>query len=240
MNTTDSAVRITHLPTGIVVSLPEREEPAAEQGAGAAHPARAAAGRRPGSRRTPRRRRARRSQVRTVDRSERIRTYNYPENRISDHRTGYKAYNLDQVLDGALERRRDRPSGSRPAARLDARRPAGLVSPTDRAGRVLPTAAARSLRGRRRLARGATPGLLLAHVLGVERSRLLLDPAVDRVRPTAFAALVAAPRSAGAAAAPDRRRALPPRRAVRSAPASSCPGRRPSCSPAGRSIGSAS
>ncbi len=45
----------------------------------------------------------RRSQIRTVDRSERIRTYNYPENRISDHRTGYKSYNLDQVLDGALE-----------------------------------------------------------------------------------------------------------------------------------------
>ena len=46
---------------------------------------------------------ARKSQVRTVDRSERIRTYNYPENRISDHRTGYKAYNLDHVLDGGLE-----------------------------------------------------------------------------------------------------------------------------------------
>ena len=45
---------------------------------------------------------ARRSQVRTVDRSERIRTYNFPENRISDHRTGYKSYNLDQVLDGDL------------------------------------------------------------------------------------------------------------------------------------------
>lgn len=45
----------------------------------------------------------RKSQVRTVDRSERIRTYNYPENRIADHRTGYKSYNLDQVLDGALE-----------------------------------------------------------------------------------------------------------------------------------------
>lgn len=45
---------------------------------------------------------ARRSQVRTVDRSERIRTYNYPENRISDHRTGYKSHNLDQVLDGDL------------------------------------------------------------------------------------------------------------------------------------------
>ena len=46
---------------------------------------------------------ARRSQVRTVDRSETIRTYNFPENRIADHRTGYKAYNLDHVLDGALE-----------------------------------------------------------------------------------------------------------------------------------------
>ena len=45
---------------------------------------------------------ARRSQVRTVDRSERIRTYNFAENRISDHRTGYKSYNLDQVLDGDL------------------------------------------------------------------------------------------------------------------------------------------
>lgn len=45
----------------------------------------------------------RRSQVRTVDRSERIRTYNYPENRISDHRVGYKAYNLDAVLEGDLD-----------------------------------------------------------------------------------------------------------------------------------------
>ncbi len=46
---------------------------------------------------------ARASQVRTVDRSERIRTYNFPENRISDHRTGYKAHNLDAVLDGDLD-----------------------------------------------------------------------------------------------------------------------------------------
>ena len=41
--------------------------------------------------------------MRTVDRSERIRTYNFPENRISDHRIGYKAYNLDLVLDGDLD-----------------------------------------------------------------------------------------------------------------------------------------
>ena len=45
----------------------------------------------------------RKSQVRTVDRSERIRTYNFPENRLADHRTGYKAHNLDQVMDGDIE-----------------------------------------------------------------------------------------------------------------------------------------
>ena len=45
----------------------------------------------------------RKSQVRTVDRSERIRTYNFPENRLSDHRVNYKANNLDAVLNGELE-----------------------------------------------------------------------------------------------------------------------------------------
>ena len=46
---------------------------------------------------------ARKSQIRGMDRSERIRTYNFPENRIADHRTGYKSYNLDQVMNGQLE-----------------------------------------------------------------------------------------------------------------------------------------
>ena len=45
----------------------------------------------------------RKSQVRTVDRSERIRTYNYPENRLSDHRVNYKSNNLDAVLNGELD-----------------------------------------------------------------------------------------------------------------------------------------
>ncbi len=102
VNTTDSAVRITHLPSGIVVScqneksqLQNREQAlrilrarllaAAREEAAAATAA------------------DRRSQVRTVDRSERIRTYNYPENRITDHRVGYKAYTLDAVLDGDLD-----------------------------------------------------------------------------------------------------------------------------------------
>jgi peptide chain release factor 1 len=53
--------------------------------------------------RQPRTPSVRSSQVRTVDRSERIRTYNFPENRIADHRTGFKAYNLDTVLDGDLD-----------------------------------------------------------------------------------------------------------------------------------------
>jgi len=55
---------------------------------------------------------ARRSQVRTVDRSERVRTYNFSENRIADHRVGYKAYNLDAVLDGAGRPGERRPGGA--------------------------------------------------------------------------------------------------------------------------------
>ncbi|MGZ4552092.1 MAG: peptide chain release factor-like protein, partial [Mycobacteriaceae bacterium] len=102
VNTTDSAVRITHLPTNTVVScqnersqlqnkaramqvLAARLQASAE----ASSAAEASAGRL--------------SQVRTVDRSERIRTYNYPENRIADHRIGFKAYNLDAVLDGDMD-----------------------------------------------------------------------------------------------------------------------------------------
>ncbi len=102
VNTTDSAVRITHLPTGIVVSMQnEKSQWQNREAAMRVLRARLLAARQEEAAAAASA--TRRSQVRTVDRSERIRTYNFPENRIADHRTGYKAYNLDQVLDGDLD-----------------------------------------------------------------------------------------------------------------------------------------
>jgi peptide chain release factor 1 len=119
VNTTDSAVRITHLPTGIVVTcqnersqlqnkaramqvLAARLQSAAEEEAEAA----AAEGRA--------------AQIRTVDRSERIRTYNFPENRITDHRIGYKANNLDAVLAGDMDNLLDALVAAERQARMEA------------------------------------------------------------------------------------------------------------------------
>jgi peptide chain release factor 1 len=102
VNTTDSAVRITHIPTGIVVSMQnEKSQLQNREAAMRVLRARILAAQQEAI--EAEQSAARKSQVRTVDRSERIRTYNFPENRIADHRTGYKSYNLDQVMDGALE-----------------------------------------------------------------------------------------------------------------------------------------
>ncbi len=101
VNTTDSAVRITHLPTGIVVSC-QNERSQLQNKESAMRMLRARLVARAEEEAASAASAARRSQVRTVDRSERIRTYNFGENRIADHRIGFKAYNLDQVLAGDL------------------------------------------------------------------------------------------------------------------------------------------
>jgi peptide chain release factor 1 len=102
VNTTDSAVRITHEPTGIVVSC-QNEKSQLQNKESAMRILRARLLAKAQEEADAAASDARRSQVRTVDRSERVRTYNFPENRISDHRVNFKAYNLDQVLDGDLE-----------------------------------------------------------------------------------------------------------------------------------------
>ena len=102
VNTTDSAVRITHLPTGIVVSC-QNERSQLQNRARAMEVLRARLQALAEAEAAAQASDVRRSQVRTVDRSERVRTYNFPENRISDHRVGYKAYNLSAVLDGELD-----------------------------------------------------------------------------------------------------------------------------------------
>ncbi len=102
VNTTDSAVRITHLPTGVVVSC-QNEKSQLQNKESAMRILRARLLAFAQEEADKEASDVRKSQIRTMDRSERIRTYNFPENRISDHRVGYKAYNLDQVLDGDLD-----------------------------------------------------------------------------------------------------------------------------------------
>ncbi|GAA4719383.1 peptide chain release factor 1 [Pedococcus ginsenosidimutans] len=102
VNTTDSAVRITHLPTGTVVSC-QNEKSQLQNKESAMRVLRARLHQLAQDAADAEASAARRSQIRTVDRSERIRTYNFPENRVSDHRTGFKSYNLDTVLDGELD-----------------------------------------------------------------------------------------------------------------------------------------
>jgi peptide chain release factor 1 len=102
VNTTDSAVRITHLPTGIVVSMQNEKSQLQNREAGM-RVLRARILARQQEEAMAEASAARKEQIRTVDRSERIRTYNFPENRIADHRTGYKSYDLDRVMDGAIE-----------------------------------------------------------------------------------------------------------------------------------------
>ena len=102
VNTTDSAVRITHLPTGIVVSMQD-EKSQLQNKQKAMRVLRARLYEAERERQQAELAAARRSQVGTGERAEKIRTYNFPENRLTDHRVKHTVHRLDQVLDGDLE-----------------------------------------------------------------------------------------------------------------------------------------
>lgn len=121
VNTTDSAVRITHLPTGMVVTSSEKSQ----------HQNRARAMEVLRARLYDEQRRAadaeraadRKSQVGSGDRSERIRTYNFPQGRVTDHRIGLTLYKLDQVMQGDLGELVEALTAADQAAKLAAMEP---------------------------------------------------------------------------------------------------------------------
>jgi peptide chain release factor 1 len=102
VNTTDSAVRITHLPTGIVVAMQDEKSQIKNRDK-AMRVLRARIYEKKCEEMESQRRADRRSQVGTGERSEKIRTYNFPQSRITDHRIGLSLYNLASVVEGDLD-----------------------------------------------------------------------------------------------------------------------------------------
>ncbi len=101
VNTTDSAVRITHIPTGIVVSQQDQKSQLQNKAKGM-EVLRARLLDLRLSEQEAERSRLRKSQVSTGDRSAKIRTYNFPQGRVTDHRIGLTLYNLDAVMEGEI------------------------------------------------------------------------------------------------------------------------------------------
>jgi peptide chain release factor 1 len=102
VNTTDSAVRITHKPTGLVVSMQD-EKSQIQNRAKALLVLRSRLLKMEQDKQAAELSSARKSQIGGGGRGEKIRTYNFKENRVTDHRVGYTAYNLDKVLAGELD-----------------------------------------------------------------------------------------------------------------------------------------
>jgi peptide chain release factor 1 len=103
VNTTDSAVRITHLPTGLVVAIQD-EKSQHKNRAKAMNVLRARLLEIEQQKRADERGEQRRSQVGSGDRAEKIRTYNFPDDRVTDHRVGLTVHNLPGLLEGDLDR----------------------------------------------------------------------------------------------------------------------------------------
>jgi peptide chain release factor 1 len=101
VNTTDSAVRITHLPTGITVHCQD-EKSQIKNKAKAMRILRARIYEAEAAKAAAERAEARKTQVGSGDRSERIRTYNFPDNRVTDHRIGLTLYKLDRIMEGDI------------------------------------------------------------------------------------------------------------------------------------------
>lgn len=99
VNTTDSAVRLTHIPSGIVVSMQD-ERSQLKNRAKAFTVLRARLAEKERIEKEEKERAARKEQVTTTDRSDKIRTYNYPQNRITDHRCGFSIHDIDGVMSG--------------------------------------------------------------------------------------------------------------------------------------------
>jgi peptide chain release factor 1 len=101
VNTTDSAVRITHIPTGMVVTCQD-EKSQIKNKAKALRVLSARLLEKANSERMAKESEMRRSQVGSGDRSERIRTYNYPQSRVTDHRIGLTLYSLERIMEGEM------------------------------------------------------------------------------------------------------------------------------------------